>query len=76
MVWLLARRCSLNQRGIEFVTRYFNLYKPSVLFMDIGKQDRPRCDAAERGVPSGAILLAILIFIENGIKMKKDSRCP
>ena len=25
---------------------------------DIGKQHSPRCDAAERGVPSGAILFA------------------
>ena len=26
--------------------------------LDIGKQNSPRCDAAERGVPSGAILFA------------------
>ena len=26
------------------------------LLWDIGKQNSPRCDAAERGVPSGAIL--------------------
>ena len=31
---------------------------------DIGKQNSLRCDAAKRGVPSGAILFAILIFIE------------
>ena len=28
------------------------------LLWDIGKQNSPRCDAAERGVPSGAILFA------------------
>ena len=28
------------------------------LLWDIGKQYSPRCDAAERGVPSGAILCA------------------
>ena len=28
------------------------------LFWDIGKQNSPRCDAAERRVPSGAILFA------------------
>ena len=28
------------------------------LLWDIGKQDSPRCDAAERGVPSGSILFA------------------
>ena len=29
---------------------------------DIGKQNNPRCDAAKRGVPSGAILFAGMIF--------------
>ena len=28
------------------------------LLWDIGKQNSPRCDAAERGVPPGAILFA------------------
>ena len=28
------------------------------LLWDIGKQNSPRCDAAERGVPSGAILFS------------------
>ena len=32
---------------------------------DIGKQYRPRCDAAERGVPSGSILFGSRNFIEN-----------
>ena len=36
----------------------------SLLCRDIGKQNSPRCDAAERGVPSGAILFAERIFIE------------
>ena len=31
---------------------------------DIGKQDSLRCDAAKRGVPSGAILFAYMNFIE------------
>ena len=31
---------------------------------DIGKQNSPRCDAAERGVPSGAILFAQRNFID------------
>ena len=34
------------------------------LLWDIGKQNSPRCDAAERGVPSGAILFAQRNFIE------------
>ena len=35
------------------------------LLWDIGKQHSPRCDAAERGVPSGAILFAWRNFIKN-----------
>ena len=31
---------------------------PASLFPVIGKQDSPRCDAVERGVPSAAILFA------------------
>ena len=34
------------------------------LLWGIGKQNSPRCDAAERGVPSGAILFAYRNFIE------------
>ena len=34
------------------------------LLWDIGKQNSPRCDAAERGVPSAAILFAQRNFIE------------
>ena len=30
----------------------------------IGKQNNPRCDAAKRGVPSGAIVSVDMIFIE------------
>ena len=32
--------------------------KPDVPLWDIYKQNKPRCDAAKRGVPSGAILFA------------------
>ena len=39
---------------------------------DIGKQYSPRCDAAERGVPSGAILFAYRNFIEKWIKILKS----
>ena len=34
------------------------------LLKDIGKQNSPRCDAAERGVPSGALLFASRNFIK------------
>ena len=50
---------------------------------DIGIQDSPRCDAAECGVPYGAILFALRNFIEilnkisnpdlKSLKMKVDS---
>ena len=43
---------------------------------DIGKHNSPRCDAAKRGVPSGAILFALLNSSENEIKMKNYSRNP
>ena len=41
------------------------------LLWDIGKQYSPRCDAAESGVPSGAILFAKRIFIKNLFKKMK-----
>ena len=47
----------------------FNSYiKPGGHLWDIGKQHSPRCDAAERGVPSGAILFALRNFIEKSDK--------
>ena len=47
---------SLRRRVFDVLV---NLFKPGVPFMGhIGKQNSPICDAAERGVPSGAILFA------------------
>ena len=43
------------------------------LLWDIGKQKSPRCDAAERGVPSGAILFAQSNFIEKWNKFEKPT---
>ena len=45
--------------GFYYILVLINSFKPGVLF----KQNSPRCDAAERGVPSGAILFATTIFI-------------
>ena len=42
------------------------------LLWDICKQNSPRCDAAERGVPSWAILFAKIIFIKKLKKIKKS----
>ena len=44
-----------------------------VILWDIGKQHSPRCDAAERGVPSGAILFAQRNFIEKSEKNENYS---
>ena len=46
------------------------------LLWDIGKQNSPRCDAAERGVPSGAILFAYRNFIEKWSKILKSHLWP
>ena len=41
-----------------------NPYKHGVLLRGMGKQNSPRCHVAKRGIPSGAILFAYLIFTE------------
>ena len=41
-----------------------DLRMASILWV-MGKQNSHRCDAAKRGVPSGTILFAYMIFIEN-----------
>ena len=49
----------------------------TVPLWDIGKQYSPRCDAAERGVPSGAIPFACnRNFIEKWNKILKLHLCP
>ena len=51
-----------------------NSYKHGVLFMGhIGKQHSPRCDAAECGVPSGAILLHRKISSKNEIEITPNT---
>ena len=48
-----------------------------VILWDIGKQHSPGCEAAERGVPSGAILFAYRKFLKKkGIKIQNHSQCP
>ena len=57
-------------RGFGFVThRTLTLTHLSLvsLLSDIDKQYSPRCDAAERGVPSGAIMFAYRISSKNVI---------
>ena len=57
-----------NPTGPTFVVVFNNLSLAFCLW-DIGKQKSPRCDAAERGVPSGAILFAQRNFIEKWNKI-------
>ena len=50
------------------ITAELTHLSPASLLWDIGKQNSPRWDAAERSVPSGAILFAKRIFIKNLFK--------
>ena len=59
VLWLLVFHRSLA------VYYDHNPYKPGVLFMGHRQQNSPRCDAAKRGVPFGAILFTYRTFIEN-----------
>ena len=63
---------------IPEVSRTPNLTNLSLasLLWDIGKQHSPRCDAAERGIPSVAILFAKRNFIEKLNKNKDHSYHP
>ena len=50
------------------LSNYLTRLSLSSLLWDIGKQNSPRCDAAERGVPSGTILFAKESLSKNEIK--------
>ena len=53
----------LNYYGcLNNVPYKVNSYKPGVLLCDIGKQNSPTCDAAERGVPSEGIPSGAILF--------------
>ena len=49
---------------VIILTRTLTHLSLASLLWDIGKQNSPRWDAAERGVPSGAILFAQKNFFE------------
>ena len=59
----LAVYCSMPFCFFEVFVALTHLSLASLL-RDIGKQHSSRCDAAERGVPSGAMLFAWRNFIE------------
>ena len=54
---------------------HYMFHRLASLLWDIGKQYSPRCDAAERGVPSGAVLFAQRNFIEK-LDKKKIKKTP
>ena len=64
--------CIWSDKSIQVFVILTHLSLASLLW-DIGKQYSPRCDAAERGVPSGAILFAQRISWKNEIKNKNHS---
>ena len=65
----------IHCRKIETVYSLTHLSLASLLW-DVGKQHSPRCDAAERGVPSGAILFAQRNFIEKWNTILKSHLRP
>ena len=58
-------------RGVLIISNHLTHLSLASLLWDIGKQHSPRCDAAERGVPSGAILFAYRNFFEKWNKTFK-----
>ena len=60
---LLENVESIKYLGVTITKDLTHISLASLLW-DIGKQNSPRCDAAERGVPSRAILFAWRNFIE------------
>ena len=63
--------CVIQSATLLFTAYLSHISLVSFLW-DIGKQNRPRCDAAKRGVPSGAILFADMIIIEKLNKNEKS----
>ena len=52
-------------KELNIQTRLYLTYISLASFLrDTGKQYSPRCDAAECGIPSGAILFSLEKFIE------------
>ena len=56
--------CETETRPIFRLSETLTHLSLAVILWDIGEQHSPRCDTAERGVPSGAILFAQRNFIE------------
>ena len=62
---LIPLSCSVIEQGTCVLEQDTLTHLSLASFLgDTGKQNSPRCDAAERGVPSGAILFEQRNFIE------------
>ena len=75
-LWAKLQR-SIGASKFNLVQNFYNprlthLSLASFLW-DIGKQNSTRCDAAKRGVPSGATLFAYRVFIEKCNENEKYS---
>ena len=54
----MLKSCTGGNIKINLIILLLTHLSLASLLWDIGKHNSPRCDAAERGVPSGAILFA------------------
>ena len=66
----------ISQRRKLKVWKFISFISLASLLWDIGKQNIPRCDAAEFGVSFGAILFAQLIVIEKLNQIQKSLPTP
>ena len=57
-IFKFISRCFINENIRSFDIRFLTHISLASFLWDIGKQNSPRCDAAKRGVPSGASLFA------------------
>ena len=57
-VFVLSTNIYEINENLLFCFLIFNSFSLAPLLWDIGKQNSPTWDAAERGVPSGSILFA------------------
>ena len=73
--YIMGTRTNENPQSMlgSKIKKNITTFETCHFLWDIGKQNSPRCDAADCGVPSGAILFAYRNFIENEIKIKKNT---
>ena len=74
----LAAKLIFTKQIVCFLMQWLNFMRLVAMVLitiwGIGKQHSPRCDVAERGVPSGAIMFAQRNFTEKMRKKKKNKK--